>query len=151
MTAWLKREGHCINHKRIRRLMRMMGLYAIYPKPSLSKPSKEHRKYSYLLKGLILDQPDQVWCADITYIRLTQGFVYLIAIMDWFSRYVLSWKLSNTLDNEFCLKALDSALRVSRPDIFNTDQGSQFTSCEWTERLLVSGIRISMEWSWKGL
>ena len=122
MTAWLKREGHGVNSKRIRRLMRTMGLEAIYPKPSLSKSSNDHRKYPYLLKGLTIDRPNQVWCADITYIRLTQGFVYLVAIMDWFSRYVLAWELSNTLDKEFCLKALDNALIVSKPDISNTDQ-----------------------------
>ena len=117
MTTWLKREGHEVNPKRIRRLMRTMGLEAIYPKPSLSKSSKEHRKYPYLLKGLTIDRPNQVWCADITYIRLTQGFVYLVVIMDWFSRYVLSWELSNTLDSEFCLKALNDALIISKPDI----------------------------------
>ncbi len=104
MTAWLRREGYEVNPKRVRRLMRTMGLEAIYPKPWLSKASKEHKKYPYLLNGLTIDCPDQVWCADITYIRIMQGFVYLVAIMDWFSRYVLSWELSNTLDNEFCLK-----------------------------------------------
>jgi len=145
MTAWLKREGHEVNPKRIRRLMRTMGLEAIYPKPSLSKSSKEHRKYPYLLKGLTIDRPNQVWCADITYIRLTQGFVYLVVIMDWFSRYVLSWELSNTLDSEFCLKALNNALIISKPDISNTDQGSQWTSQEFIGKLEALGIKISMD------
>jgi len=145
MTAWLKREGHEVNPKRIRRLMRTMGLEAIYPKPSLSKSSKEHRKYPYLLKGLTIDRPNQVWCADITYIRLTQGFVYLVVIMDWFSRYVLSWELSNTLDSEFCLKALNDALIISKPDISNTDQGSQWTSQEFIGKLEALGIKISMD------
>ena len=125
--------------------MRTMRLEAIYPKPSLSKSSKEHRKYPYLLKGLTIDRPNQVWCADITYIRLTQGFVYLVVIMDWFSRYVLSWELSNTLDSEFCLKALNDALIISKPDISNTDQGSQWTSQEFIGKLEALGIKISMD------
>ncbi len=125
--------------------MRTMGLEAIYPKPWLSKPSKEHKKYPYLLNDLTIENPDQVWYADITYIRLVQGFVYLVAIMDWFSRYVVSWELSNTLDNEFCLNALDNALSISTPEIFNTDQGVQFTSQEFIEKLEASGIRISMD------
>ena len=145
ITAWLKREGYEVNRKRIRRLMRVMGIEAIYPKPNLSKSLKEHKKYPYLLKGVTIEHPDQVWSTDITYIRLAQGFVYLVAIMDWHSRYVLSWELSNTLGKEFCLKALEDALRRSKPGIFNTDQGSQFTSQEFTGRLQASGIRISMD------
>jgi len=145
MTAWLRRQGYGVNPKRVRRLMRVMGIEAIYPSPNLSKASTEHKKYPYLLKGLTIDRPDQVWCADITYIRLVHGFVYLVALMDWHSRYVLAWELSNTLDKEFCLKALESALRFSKPDIFNTDRGSQFTSQEFTGKLEASGIRISMD------
>lgn len=145
MTAWLRRQGYGVNPKRVRRLMRVMGLEAVYPKPWLSKPSKEHKEYPYLLKGLIIDRPDQVWCADITYIRMVQGFIYLVAIMDWFSRYVVAWEISNTLDKEFCLNALEKALMISRADIFNTDQGSQFSSMEFTGRLEESGIRISMD------
>jgi len=145
MTAWLKREGYEVNRKRIRRLMRVMGIEAIYPKPNLSKSLNEHKKYPYLLKGVSIEYPDQVWSTDITYIRLEHGFVYLVAIIDWHSRYVLSWELSNTLDKEFCLKALEDALRHSKPCIFNTDQGCQFTSLEFTGRLQSSGIRISMD------
>jgi putative transposase len=145
MTAWLRRQGYGVNHKRIRRLMRLMGLEAIYPKPRLSIPSKEHQIYPYLLKGVSIDRPDQVWGADITYIRLAHGFLYLVAIMDWFSRYVLSWELSNTLEMDFCLKALEGALMRSQPEIFNSDQGSQFTSLEFTARLQACGITISMD------
>lgn len=145
MTAWLRRQGHRVNPKRVRRLMRTMGLSAVYPKPWTSKPAKGHKKYPYLLKGLVIDRPNQVWSADITYIRLAQGFIYLVAVMDWFSRYVVSWEVSTTLDKEFCLAALTKALRRSKPEIFNTDQGSQFTSTEFTGRLEASGIRISMD------
>jgi putative transposase len=132
MTAWLKRQGYEVNPKRVRRLMRLMGFEAVYPKPWLSKPVKGHKKYPYLLKGLIINRPDHVWSADITYVRLVQGFIYLVAIMDWFSRYILSWEISTTLEKNFCLKALESALRLSMPDIFNSDQGAQFTSTEFT-------------------
>lgn len=145
MTAWLRRQGFKVNPKRMRRLMRLMGLEAVYPKPWLSKPAKGHKKYPYLLKGLIIDRPDQVWSADITFIRLLQGFVYLVAIMDSFSRYVLSWEVTTTLDKEFCLKALRRALGLLKPDIFNTDQGAQFTSSEFTGLLEASGVRISMD------
>ncbi len=145
MTAWLRRGGYEVNHKRVRRLMRKMGLEAVYPGPNLSKPSKDHKKYPYLLRGLVIENPDQVWCADITYIRMAKGFVYLVAIMDWYSRYVLSWKISNTLDKEFCIEALERALGLSMPEIFNIDQGSQFTSQEFTGRLEASGIKISMD------
>ena len=145
MTAWLRREGHLVNPKRVRRLMRLMGLEAIYPKPRLSQSGPEHKIYPYLLKGVVIDHSDQVWCSDITYIRLLHGFVYLTVVMDWFSRYVLSWELSITLEKEFCLKALEKALSVSKPEIFNTDQGAQFTSVEFTGRLEDAGVRISMD------
>jgi putative transposase len=145
MTRWLMRKGYEVNEKRIARLMRRMGLAAIYPKRSLSCGEKGHKIYPYLLKGLSIDRPDQVWCADITYVRLEQGFLYLVAIMDWFSRFVLSWWLSNTLEKDFCLEALEEALAISQPEIFNTDQGSQFTSPEFTGRLIERGIAVSMD------
>jgi len=133
------------NHKRVERLMRVMGLQAVYPRRRSSIPSKEHKIYPYLLRGVEIEQPDEVWCADITYIRMLRGFLYLVAIMDWYSRYVLAWELSITVEKEFCLEALDKALKVSCPTIFNTDQGSQFTSREFTGRLETEGIAISME------
>lgn len=146
MTEWLRRrKGYKVNPKRVRRLMRLMGLCAVYPKPWTSKPAKEHKKYPYLLRDLEIDRPDQVWSADITYIRLKTGFIYLVAIMDWHSRYVLSWEISTTLDKEFCIAALEKALTLSSPEIFNTDQGSQFTSVEFTGRLETLKISISMD------
>jgi putative transposase len=146
MTAWLKRKGIVAGHNRVRRLMRLVGLEAIYPKPRLSQPdSPEHRKYPYLLRGLVIERPNHVWAADITYIRLWQGFVYLVAIMDWHSRYVLSWSLSNTLDAYFCVEALRRALAIGKPQIFNTDQGSQFTSDDFTDVLNSVGVAISMD------
>ena len=145
MTVILKREGHRVNRKRIQRLMRLMGIHAIYPKPRLSIGGKDHKIYPYLLKNLTIDRVNQVWCADITYIRLAHGFVYLVVIMDWYSRRVLSWRLSNTLDTEFCLEALEEALEHGKPEIFNTDQGCQFTSESFTGRLRKAGIRISMD------
>jgi putative transposase len=145
MTTWLRRQGYEINHKRVARLMRLMGLEAVRPKPRLSRGSKEHRIYPYLLRGRVIDHADYVWCADITYIRMIRGFVYLVAIMDWFSRYVLSWELSISLEKEFCLMALETALYRAQPEIFNTDQGSQFTSTEFTQRLEHSGVFISMD------
>jgi putative transposase len=145
MTAHLCRQGPTVNVKRIRRLMRKMGLEAVYPKPNLSRRHPEHRVYPYLLRGLNITNPDQVWCTDITYIRLTSGFVYLVAIMDWFSRYVLSWELSTGLDADFCLVALNRALEQATPKIFNSDQGSQFTSLAFTGRLLSADIAISMD------
>lgn len=145
MTAHLSRLEYPVNVKRVRRLMRKMGLEAIYPKPNLSCPNSEHRVYPYLLTGLDISRPNQVWCTDITYIRLKTGFVYLVAIMDWFSRYVLSWDLSISLDKEFCLNALDRALEKGRPEIFNSDQGSQFTSQAFTDKLLSADIAISMD------
>ena len=145
MVAWLNIQGHEVNPKRVRRLMRLMGLQAIYPKPRLSSSNQKHKNYPYLLKGLMIDRPDQVWCAYITYIRMVQGFVYLVAIMDWYSRFVLAWEISTTLDTVFCLAALEQALELSKPGIFNTDQGSQFTSLEFTGRLEQDGIQISMD------
>jgi len=145
MTAWLKRNKHEVNHKRIRRLMRLMGLHAIYPKPNLSKAREEHKKYPYLLKGVHVARPNHVWMSDITYIRMSRGFMYLVAILDWYSRYVVSWKLSNSLDVEFCIDALDEALNIGRPSIFNSDQGSQYTSDEFTDSLKRADIQISMD------
>jgi putative transposase len=146
MTACLHRDGLRIGHNRVRRLLRRLGLEALYPKPRLSLPGgPEHRIYPYRLRGLRMERPNQVWSADITYIRLTQGFVYLVAILDWFSRYVLSWSLSATLDGWFCVQALREALQTARPVIFNTDQGSQFTSGAWLAELTAAGVTISMD------
>jgi putative transposase len=145
MTAWLRRNDQKVNPKRVRRLMRLMGLEAIYPKPKLSLGNQAHKKYPYLLSQLVIDHPDQVWCADITYIRMLHGFVYLMSIMDWRSRFVLAWEISTTLDTAFCLSALDQALLLSKPDIFNTDQGIQFSSVEFAGRLEKENIRISMD------
>ncbi len=141
----LQREGFSIGRERVQSLMRKMGLIAIYPKPNLSKKHPEHKIYPYLLANVKIIRPHQVWSTDITYIRLRPGFLYLVAIMDWFSRYVLSWRLSNSLDVSFCLEALEEALEKGCPDIFNTDQGSQFTSNEFTGLLLSKGINISMD------
>lgn len=146
MTAALRRAGIRIGHNRVRRLLRLMGLEALYPKPRLSVPGgPEHRIYPYLLRGLRIERPNQVWSADITYIRLRQGFVYLMAVLDWFSRYVVSWSLSTTLEAWFCVQALRAALRTARPAIFNTDQGSQFTGGEWLGELTQAGVAISMD------
>jgi putative transposase len=146
MTGWLREDkGERVNPKRVRRLMRLMGIEAIYPKPRLSQSNAEHRIYPYLLRDVKIDRPNQVWSTDITYIRLLGGFVYLVAIIDWYSRYILSWQISNTLEVDFCLTALEDALQIGRPEIFNSDQGSQFTSCEFTGRLERAGIRISMD------
>jgi len=145
MTEWLRRKGFVVNPKRVRRLMRQMGLEAIYPQKRLSIPAEKSRKYPYLLRDLAIERPDQVWCADLTYVRMLHGFVYLVAIMDWYSRYVLAWELSNSLDKQFCLEALEKALAISQPEIFNSDQGSQFTSSEFTGRLEATGVRISMD------
>lgn len=145
MTAWLRDLNCSVNHKRVGRLMRLMGLEAICPKPRLSAPGPGHRIYPYLLRNLVITKANQVWSTDITYIRLRHGFVYLVAIMDWFSRYVLSWELSVTMETDFCISALDWALGNGCPDIFNTDQGAQFTSHAFTERLEQRGIRVSMD------
>ena len=147
MTAWLRRQGHLVNPKRVRRLMRLMALEAVYPrrKRGLSLPDKEHKVYPYLLKDLAITHPDQVWAADITYIRMYRGWLYLMAIMDWFSRYVIDWELSVTLEADFCVEALKRALATGRPEIFNTDQGSQFTSVDFIEPLKASDVQISMD------
>jgi putative transposase len=145
MTAWLRREGYPVNRKRVRRLLQLLGLETIYPKPHPSTPAPGHRLYPYLLRGVPITHTDQVWSSDITYIRLQQGWVYLVAILDWYSRYVLAWELSNSLDSAFCLTALERALTQARPTIFNTDQGSQFTSQAFTGPLRDADVRISMD------
>jgi putative transposase len=146
MTAWLAREGHAINRKRVQRLMRLMGLVAIYQRPNTSKPAPESKVYPYLLGGLRIERANQVWCADITYIPMPKGFLYLVAIMDWHSRAVLAWQLSNTLGADFCVEALEEALaHYGNPEIFNTDQGCQFTSAEFIGVLERCGITISMD------
>lgn len=144
-TVWLSKQGHYVNRKRVRRLMRIMGLKAIYRWPRTSKATPGHRIYPYLLKGMKITRPNQVWAADITYVSMALGFLYLVVIMDWYSRYVVSWRLSNTLDVGFCIEALEEALRGGRPDIFNTDQGTQFTSEVFTELLKQHLVRISMD------
>jgi putative transposase len=145
IAVCLKSQGHLVNRKRVRRLMRLMGLKAIYRRPRTSKPAPGHKIYPYLLSGLKVTRPNQVWAADITYIPMTRGFLYLVAIIDWYSRYVLSWRLSNTLDTGFCVEALEEALRKGKPEIFNTDQGAQFTSEAFTGLLEQHGIKISMD------
>ena len=146
MAAWLRSEGDAVNRKRVRRLMRLMGLQAIYQRPRTSQPAPDHQVYPYLLRDLRIERVNQVWCADITYIPMARGFLYLVAIMDWVSRRVLAWRLSNTLDADFCIEALEDALaRHGRPEIFNTDQGSQFTSSGFTGILSDAEIAISMD------
>ncbi len=159
MTAWLRREGHVVNRKRVRRLMRQMGLQVIWQKPNTSKPNPEHKIYPYLLpvlaartccpyllRGLTIERPNQVWATDMTYIPMPKGFFYLVAIMDWASRRVRSWRLSNTMDATFCVEALEEALAIhGRPEIFNSDQGAQFTSTAFTGVLEAAGVRISMD------
>ena len=146
ITEVLKREGWSVNRKRVSRLMRLMGIEAIYPKPRLSKTEKSHPKYPYLLKGVSVERPNEVWCTDITYIPTAGGFAYLVAILDWHSRYVLSWELSNSMESSFCVSALERALaRYGAPEIFNSDQGSQFTDKDFTDVLKGQGVRISMD------
>jgi len=145
MTAWLKSQGYIVNRKRIQRLMRLMGLEAIYPKQNLSKGNKKHLKYPYLLRNMNILYPNQVWSSDITFIRLAKGFVYLTSVIDWYSRYVLSWKLSNSLESIFCINALEEALEIETPEIFNTDQGVQYTSDGFTSILEKENIKISMD------
>lgn len=146
MRDFLRRDGWSVGRKRVRRLMKLMGLEAQCPKPNLSRPAKGHKIYPYLMRGLRIDRPNKAWCADITYIRMQEGFMYLVAVMDWHSRKVLSWALSNTLDTGFCLRALEAAIQSHGvPEVCNTDQGSQFTSSEWTGALKRHGIRISMD------
>ena len=141
----LRADGLPVNRKRVHRLMQLMGLQAIYPRKRLSLPDKAHRVYPYLLREVTVDRPDLAWCSDITYLRLRGGFVYLVAVMDWYSRYVLSWRISNTLDAAFCVAALEDALAQGTPDIFNTDQGSQCTSADFTGCVEAADIRMSMD------
>jgi len=145
MKVWLHRQGHPVNRKRVRRLMRAMGLQAIYRRPRTSQPGLGHKVYPYLLGGMDITKPSQVWAADITYIPMSRGFLYLVAIMDWYSRYVVCWRLSNTLDADFCVEVLEEALVMGKPEVFNTDQGSQFTSEGFTGILEQHGVRISMD------
>ena len=145
MAAWLKAQGHAVNRKRVQRLMQRMGLAAIYQRPRTSRPAPEHRIYPYLLRGLKIERVGQVWAADITYIPMARGFLYLVAVMDWVSRYVLAWRLSNLLDASFCIEALEDALSQGQPEIFNTDQGSQFTGDDFTGVLRAHGVAISMD------
>jgi putative transposase len=145
MTRWLVQQGEGVNRKRVQRLMRLMGLEAIYPKPKLSQAGRGHRIYPYLLRDVRIERPDQVWSTDITYVPLASGFMYLAAIIDWFSRYVIAWRLSNTLDGSFCLEMLDEALGRGRPEVFNTDQGVQFTAQAWVQRLESAGVAVSMD------
>jgi len=145
MTAYLRQEGYDINRKRVQNLYRKMGIEAVYPKPNLSEQNKQHKKYPYLLRGIVIDRCNQVWSTDITYIRMKYGFVYLMAIIDWYSRYVLDWELSTSLDADFCVEALQRVLSKQKCEIFNSDQGSQFTSIDFTELLLSNDIRISMD------
>jgi putative transposase len=146
MVAVLQREGWSVNRKRVRRLMRLMGLEAIYQKPNTSRGHPEHKVYPYLLRGLAIDRPNQVWCADITYIPMAKGFVYLVAVMDWFSRRVLAWRLSIGMESDFCVEALQEAMdRHGRPEVFNTDQGVQFSSADFLAELESRGVRVSMD------
>lgn len=146
MVVELRDEGHVVNRERVRRLMRLMGIEAIYQKPNTSRKHPDHKIYPYLLKNLVIDRSNQVWCADITYIRMATGWVYLVAVMDWFSRRVLAWRLSITLETDFCVEALQEALdRYGRPGIFNTDQGVQFTAASFIETLAAQGVQISMD------
>jgi putative transposase len=144
ITQWLIRQGHTVNRKRVQRLLRLMGLEAIYPKPNLSA-GRGHKVYPYLLRGVAVERTDQVWSADITYVPLAAGFMYLVATIDWFSRYVVAWRLSNTLDGSFCQDMLEEALGRGQPAVFNTDQGVQFTAGAWTGRLESAGVAVSMD------
>lgn len=145
MTEMFRRKGDNYNHKHIARLMQLMGIQALAPKRNLSKPSKDHQIFPYLLRNVAITKPNQVWSTDITYIPMYKSFAYLVAVMDWFSKYVLAWELSNSLDVHFCLTALDKALRTGKPEIFNTDQGSQFTSNVYVQRILDQQIKLSMD------
>lgn len=145
ITVELRKKGYQVNIKRVKRLMKKMGIRAIYPEPNTSCPNKNHHIYPYLLKGITISYPNHVWSTDITYLRLKKGFLYLVAIIDWYSRYVLSWELSNTIDTFFCVTALEEALEITKPDIFNSDQGAQFTSNKFLRILLDQDIKISMD------
>lgn len=145
MTAWLNEQGRPVNHKRVARLMRQMGLQVIYPKRKTSIKNSQNKVYPYLLRDLKIDRPNHVWSTDITYIRMRRGFIYLTVVLDWYSRYVLSWAVSISLESDFCIEVLEKALRIAKPDIFNTDQGSQYTSPKFTGILERSNIKISMD------
>jgi putative transposase len=145
VTRWLREQGEQVNRKRVQRLLRVMGLEATYPKPRASVPGPGHRVYPYLLRGVEVTRPDQVWSADITYLPMARGFMYLAATIDWYSRYVVAWRLSNTLDGSFCLDMLEEALGRGRPEVFNTDQGVQFTAAAWTGKLEAAGVQVSMD------
>lgn len=145
MTVYLQGQGYAINHKRVQRLMQKMGIQAIYPKPNLSQANREHKVYPYLLRGVAITRPNQVWSTDITYLPMRNGFMYLVAVIDWYSRYVLAWQLSNTLESAFCIEALQQALTQGRPEIFNTDQGVQFTAIAFTQVLEAAEVQISMD------
>lgn len=145
MMVWLRLKGHTVNRKRVQRLMQVMGIETIYPKRNLSRLNPGHKKYPYLLRDLVVKFPDQVWSTDITYIKLRGGFAYCTAVIDWYSRYVIAWRISNTLDTSFCLEVLDDALEQGKPEIFNTDQGVQYTSMAFTGMLEKAGIKISMD------
>lgn len=145
MTVWLRAQGCLVNHKRVQRLMRKMGIQSLLPKPNLSQPNREHKIYPYLLRGMEITHANQVWSTEITYVPMRQGFMYLVAVIDWFSRYILTWQLSNTLESSFCVDALQQALRMGKPEIFNTDQGSQFTATVFTDVLNSAKVRISMD------
>jgi len=145
MTRWLIERGEEVNRKRVQRLMRIMGLEAIYPKPRTSTPGRGHKVYPYLLRGVAIERADQVWSTDITYVPMAAGFMFLAAVIDWFSRYVIAWRLSNTLDGSFCLEMLDDALATGKPEVFNTDQGVQFTAAAFTGRLESAGVAVSMD------
>ena len=145
LKAWLNLQGHKINRKRVQRLMRLMRIEAIYPKPKLSRRNEEHKIYPYLLKDVQIKRIDQVWSTDISYLKIGKGFAYLTAVIDWFSRYVLSWRLSNTLENTFCVDVLEEALNISKPEIFNTDQGCQYTAANFLKPLQDKHIQISMD------
>jgi len=145
MTATLRRQGYLVNGKRVRRLMRLLGLQALVPRKRTTISAPGHRIYPYLLRDVVIERPDQVWCTDITYVPMLRGFVYLVVVMDWFSRSVLAWELSNSLDGSFCRSALEAALEQATPQIFNTDQGSQFTAQAFTAILTTAGVQISMD------
>ena len=145
MSLHLRKLGYTVNRKRVQRLMRLMGLEAIYPKRKTSVAHPEHKVFPYLLRGVEIVRPDQVWSTDITYVPMPRGFMFLVAVIDWYSRYVLAWRLSNTLETQFCLEALEAALQQATPKIFNTDQGAQFTAKDFVDRLLAAGVQISMD------
>ena len=145
LTVWLQREGYHVNRKRVQRLMRQMGLVGVAPGPQTSRPHPQHKIYPYLLKDVVINRPNHMWCSDVTYVPMPCGFMFLVAILDWYSRYVLAWMLSNTQDTAFCLEALEAAFLHGCPEIFNSDQGCQFTSAAFTKRLHAAGVQISMD------